>query len=543
MGIIPEVQRSKLASSVVPAPGVDTSSARLLQDISKATSVSINAIAKANRQKQEIVDATETNKLLIDFENSYANIVTENKTAFHNDPKQAIDESLKAGQDLAALQLDEGPTNDSVKSALSRLQQSTIRNSMTSMRSWQANQQIVIASDNIQSAMNSLAKRAYSTNTLDELQPILTNADTSGVAATGVLGEKAITFVNDGRKAIASAFLHGQIDRDPFAAAVFIQNDVFQEFFDEKEYAKFRKDTQTAVKSSAKDRQARVLFEGAAQNQELAEKYATQELTLGELDLDILDIEDAIDIAETGVSKLAPKQKELADLSPIKQYKQRLEYLQALRSLQLSDNRSTASDSAEEIIELFADWKSISTSTGVVNSKKTLDELVRFQTKAANAAGRGVITQDKFRTFAQTLATGIIEKVDSFKPKTTGTGFLGVTGPRVAVDSLNQGFAKIDKWFKKNTLKDKVNQTKANSLIEYTQRYDLEKQQKGRELTGSEAEELATKTLEGNLRGRGWSMSGEPEYRIDKLGRVLMKLKDSNEVIVINGRPRVKTAK
>lgn len=495
MPSIPQFQRRKLASSVVGTPGVDTSAEQLLQQTAEGARSITSSLTAIQKQKRSIVDAVDANNEIIKFEDRYAKTVAGIHGQFEEDPTQAPNAVLKAGQEIANEQL-QGITSGAVKASVSRMQQSVIKNQSLKTREWENERDIVNTGSKLLDSMNTLADAAFNTNDFSRVNELLQTASKSGVAAKGVLGNKTAGYVKDGQKNIARGYLYGLQDRDPIKAQRLLETDAFKEIrklFDADEMNGIRKDIAKSVKSSQEKDTVDLLSGANDQNKALVDKYSQGDLALVEVDRQIAEYSDARVIAQ------GPD----GNSNNISVYDEQLEILGDLRDMVLEGTDLKAFDEPETINQLFDDWSQLYIKKGsTINTKAALEEIVRFERKATTAAKKGLITDATFSSFVSKIAN----RKRTLAEEETGRG-KGLFRFRVN-DGLHTGYRYVDNWLK-DFSKDPA--LRSQMMLDYVDAYDNRANLQGKELTSADAEKLAQEVVGSHFTQLGINLQAIPK--------------------------------
>lgn len=504
MGSIPRFQRQKLASSVVGTAGVDVSHEALFTQANQISEVAKKAAFALQAERNRAVDGAEVNKLTLDFERDMDKSIIEKQSSdtFLDHPDDIFDSVLSDSLELGTSSL-EFASNDRVKTSFANLQQQLIRNRMASLQKWASDAKVAKAASDLTASVNTLSSSAFQTDNLEDVIGVngtFAKLEQSMPIARAVYGPKKANteFLQEGREAIAKGYLQGQIQRNPLFAKHVLDNEkVFQEILSGDDRKQLNKDIKTAIESTDKRNNLNVLIAGYGRNKEMANKFATGNLEVVEIDTEIIGLEESIDEAQRQVAGGREGMKET-----ITNYKDQIEYLNTMRSMVLKGSDFDAVRDARAMNEFYNEWNQIYNKVKKQVISKSYTDVVRFQIKAAKMAEQKKITADVFRQITNQLSSTLVNKAGPlpFKGTTAGPrgGFLGLQdldkSDDKPVDAFNNGFKRIWSWFNDNQ-PEGWEKNKAEALYDYIEEYDKRTKVKGIDLTYDEAAELGQKEV------------------------------------------------
>ncbi len=436
MGRIPEFTRRQLASSAVGTPGIDRSGERIGQSIA----VAADKVSRDLRRKQDALDAIDANQKIIDFELDYGDEIRQIKSDFADDPIGGVEAIRKAGTKLSPSFLNQ-IRSDNVRQSVARMQQGVIKRQTLKAQIWANNQQVANAGVKMKNVARSLAIEASQEDTVDGLSDILKRMGDSEIAAQGLLGAEADTFINEGTTEIAKSFIYGQLDRKPINAGALLSQGAFDEILTLKEVNGFKEDARKAIETKIDNDKFQAVFDGYDADSEIIQEYQANTLTVGKIDI--------------------AKQELLDRGTPPEQ----LKFYDAMREILLDNTTIDAVDNAEEYSTLMDEWHQLQVDTKGLNATGSLENILRFRRNASESHRRKVITKEKFNKFIELTATPLARKIED---EQGDKGWLGFGGPASALDA---GYVKINNWLGTNNLSENFN-VKKNMLVELVERFD-----------------------------------------------------------------------
>lgn len=328
MGNIPRIQRRKLVSSVVGTPGVDRSGEMIASSVAQAAGKIANTLFDIVQKKQKIVDATEVNNVLTEFEIEYDTATREIYLQLQNDPVQAIRKVNEIGTDLRNKYTGDLITA-SAKQQFNVFATSTIRNQTESSRKWARDQQTTNVVNNLNSATDMLIAEAGNINSLEELAVINNRLDRSFESAKNVIGKNASKYVKDKKIKAVDNYINGNLAIDPGRILLELEGGVFDDVLSQETINSFKKDASTAFKNQAEVAQLKRMMIMAAGNQSLMKRITARDINvLKDVNTQILDLENSKK-ALVG----APQEKEI-----LRSIEGQLEFLEFTRETVISQN-------------------------------------------------------------------------------------------------------------------------------------------------------------------------------------------------------------
>lgn len=503
MGRIPEFQRSRLVSSVVGTAGVDYSHEPVLEQARRMGKVAEEKIFEMQAKRNQAVDSAEVSKLILGFERDIDRNIIEKQSSdtYLDHPDDIFEPFLEEAQEMATAGLSLA-SNDRVKTSFANMQQQVIRNRGLSLQKWASEVKVVKAAGDLTESVNILSSAAYQTNNLEDIigpEGCFDRLNQTLPTARAVYGAKADTeYLQEGREAIAKGFLYGQIQRNPLLAKhILDKTPEFKGIFSAGELKKLNSDISTAINTSDKRNKLNVLVEGYAENKELADKYASGELEVVDIDSHIMGLEENIDEVKRQVAG-----GRIGMETSITGYEGRIKYADNMRKMILSGADFDAVRDAKTLNSFYDEYNRIWDKSAKSVAVDVFEDIVRFQTRAAEMASQKLLPKAEFLQITNQLSNVLSNgggpvgfKGDPAGPK---MGFFGLRDIHKAddrpVDSFHNGYKRIWSWFE-NDKSEGWEQRKTDALYFYIEKYDKFNKAKGEELTYEEADNIALTEL------------------------------------------------
>ncbi len=508
MGVIPEFQRRKLASSVVGTAGADQSGQIIGNAVSQAAGQVANTAYGIAVERQEAKDAALANKTLIDFDMKAAQTFQAHQdefAEFRGDKAERVKAFQTKADELFKATAEAIPSRgarDIFDKHGYSVMKGYIDKELSASDMNQANLTLTDTTD----AVNLLAQRAASVGRdtgADIMQKraaltsLLKQGETTYAVAGKVLSaEQREKLKSAIPESISKGFLLSTMERNPEQVVQMLEDGSFDKLLSANDKTKMIKDAREALPKVQERRQIDVLLGGITQNQGLWDKYVNRDPSL------LSDLEQRDDEFSVALRDLALK----GDPDPVNQ--------------------------ANDIMRLTAKFESLTEKNWKGEEKKnkfgkkaSLEELTAVMTDVV----RSQLPTDTKNAFLKKLSEPLYDKIklehkqNATQPQNT---LSPVTQPQNIL--VTMGLSVINQWFARNDRSKDID-AKAKVVLNYLNNFDARKVS-----NQSEASTLARSALRQNAQDENPGLglvAGTPN-------KVLRA--DTSQVIVQEGESDVK---
>lgn len=292
---IPEFQRKSLESSLVGTPGVDTSSAQVLDSIGKVGDSGMQVFGEAAIRRKQAQDTALANKTLVDLDLSLEEAQVNHAkqfAMFRGDPNERTKAFRDQADTMLQNTLDQIDSKD-VRLAVSRLGQNVIRERVLKESKLATDQQAVIAFGDVMDSANSLAGAARNAGIAGDaarFNELLHKSSGVRVAAAGVLSpEQRARLDQDVPKSIAAGFISGLNESDPSAVLALANNEQFKSIFTGEELQRYVSNAHEIIEQKSKKAD-----ENLKKAQDVARFSFADRIVKGDV-VELGEISDAVD--------------------------------------------------------------------------------------------------------------------------------------------------------------------------------------------------------------------------------------------------------